>query len=82
MDLFIILGVIVLIALIVSGVLFFTLDKEEQEKLTFEPKVSLPAQAVQVPSDESKQLIETLKGLEQAQHGRRHTFWRTKTTCC
>ena len=60
MVLFIILGVIVLITVIVLGVLFFMLAKEEQEKLAFEPKVSLSAQAVQVPSDESKQLIETL----------------------
>jgi chromosome segregation ATPase len=60
MVLFIILGAIVLIAFIVSGVLFFMLDKEEQERLTFEPTVSLSAQAVQVPSDETKQLIETL----------------------
>ena len=49
-----------MITVIVLGVLFFMLAKEEQEKLAFEPKVSLSAQAVQVPSDESKQLIETL----------------------
>ena len=60
MVLFIILGVIVLIAFIVSGVLFFMLDKEEQEKLTFDPKVSLSVQALQVPSDETRQRIETL----------------------
>jgi chromosome segregation ATPase len=63
MVLFIILGVIVLIAFAVLGVLFFMLAKEEQEKLAFESKVSLPPQAVQDPvEDELRAVIQKAEG--------------------
>ena len=75
MDLFIILGVVVLLTLIILGVLFFTLAKEEQKKEEEKIVPFLSTQAVQVPVedelraitqkadkqlDEAKQRIETL----------------------
>jgi chromosome segregation ATPase len=63
MVLFIILGMVVLLAAIVLGVLFFMLAKEEQEKLAFESKASFPPHAVQAPvEDELRAVIQKADG--------------------
>ncbi len=80
MDLFIILGAVVLITFVVLGVLFFLLSKEGQKKdfssRFFEQKdlkVSLPTQEVQTSlietlTKENESLKSQQANLEQAQH--------------